>query len=231
MSFSRHSEQHLSHRNNWLRAGVLGANDGLISVASLLMGLAAAQTSAQTLLLMGCAAVVAGAVSMAAGEYVSVSSQSDTEKADLTREANELEHYPEGELAELAFIYQQRGVAPELAKAVAKQMMEHDALAAHARDEIGISEVIETNALQAAGASAIAFCVGAILPLLVLLIAPQTVLVYVLAIATLLGLASLGSLSAKLGGAPLLPAILRTVIWGVIALVSTALIGWYFGVG
>lgn len=230
MGYSWHTEQHYSNRNNWLRAGVLGANDGLISVASLLMGLAAANPEWHTLLITGIAAIVGGAISMAAGEYVSVSSQADTEAADLKKEADELEKNPELELDELTKIYQDRGVDPKTARAVAEQLTANDALAAHARDELGISEVIETNALEAAGASALSFCGGAALPLIVILLFPQSLILWAIGISTLLGLALLGFLSAKLGGAPARPAVIRVVVWGIIALTVTGMIGKLFGV-
>lgn len=225
-----HSEQHYSHRGNWLRAGVLGANDGLISTASLLMGLAAAKPDFHTLMLTGVSALVAGAISMAAGEYVSVSSQADTERADLAKEEYELANNPERELAELAGIYRQRGLTPELAQQVAEQLTAHNALDAHARDEIGITETASANPLQASGASALAFCCGAILPLLVALFTPSAQLMMVLAGTTLIGLAILGFLSAKLGGARILPAVMRVLIWGSVALASTAFIGKLLGV-
>lgn len=167
---------------------------------------------------------------MAAGEYVSVSSQADTEKADLNKEAHELKCNPELELAELTKIYQDRGVDAQTARAVAEQLTANNALAAHARDEIGISEIIETNALEAAGASALAFCVGAALPLLVALLCPQSLIVWLLGSSTLIGLAALGFLSAKLGGAPVRPAMMRVVIWGIVALTVTGLIGKLFGI-
>ena len=212
MGYSIHDEPHFSQRNNWLRAGVLGANDGLISTASLLMGMASASAGSSTLLLTGLAGLVAGAISMAAGEYVSVSSQSDTEKADLRKEARELRDNPDNELLELALIYEKRGLNSVLARQVA------EALTAHARDEIGITEISTANPLQAAGASALAFCAGAILPVLVVLISPAAWLLFWLAVSTLLGLGMLGYLSATLGGAPARPAVIRIVLWGVVAL-------------
>lgn len=227
---SIHHEPHLSNRNNWLRATVLGANDGLISTASLLMGVAAASVATQTLILTGIASLIAGAISMAAGEYVSVSSQADTEKADLTKEAYELEHNAERELAELTHIYQNRGLNAELAKQVAIALTEHNALEAHARDEIGLSDTVSANPIQASLASAGAFILGALLPVLCVWLLPKQILTYGLGISTLLGLAFLGFLSAKLGGAKTLPAVIRVVIWGVVALVATGLIGRIFGV-
>lgn len=225
-----HREHHLSHRNNWLRAGVLGANDGLISTASLLAGMVAANPQYQTLLLAGASAVVAGAISMAAGEYVSVSSQADTEKADIALEQQELTQNPEYELRELAQIYQARGLSPELAAEVAQQLTAHNALEAHLKDEIGIDTNELSNPLQAAFASAIAFIIGAIIPILVILLIPSAWLWGALMFSTVLGLAGLGFLSAKLGGAPIIPAVMRIVIWGVIAMSITSLIGKMLGV-
>ena len=225
MSRSIHPERHYSSRNNWLRAGVLGANDGLISTASLLMGLVAGGTDGRTLVLSGIAALVAGAVSMSAGEYVSVSSQSDTERADLAKERQELDRNPEAELRELISIYESRGLDHALARQVAEALTRHDDLQAHARDEIGLSETIDTNPLQAAWASALAFICGAILPVLVVVLLPVYVMLPALAISTLAGLAGLGWLSARLGGAPVGRAVARLVGWGVIALLATYLVG------
>ena len=225
MSRSIHPERHYSSRNNWLRAGVLGANDGLISTASLLMGLVAGGTDGRTLVLSGIAALVAGAVSMSAGEYVSVSSQSDTERADLAKERQELDRNPEAELRELTSIYESRGLDHALARQVAEALTRHDDLQAHARDEIGLSETIDTNPLQAAWASALAFICGAILPVLVVVALPVYVMLPALAISTLAGLAGLGWLSALLGGAPGGRAVARLVGWGVIALLATYLVG------
>ncbi|MBF1258410.1 MAG: VIT family protein [Lautropia mirabilis] len=225
MSRSIHPERHYSSRNNWLRAGVLGANDGLISTASLLMGLVAGGTDGRTLVLSGIAALVAGAVSTSAGEYVSVSSQSDTERADLAKERQELDRNPETELRELTSIYESRGLDHALARQVAEALTRHDDLQAHARDEIGLSETIDTNPLQAAWASALAFICGAILPVLVVVLLPVYVMLPALAISTLAGLAGLGWLSARLGGAPVGRAVARLVGWGVIALLATYLVG------
>lgn len=230
MMTSIHTEPHLSHRSNWLRASVLGANDGLISTASLMTGMAAAQPDFQTLLLTGISALVGGAISMAAGEYVSVSSQSDTEKADLEIERRELAQHPEAELAELTRIYCQRGLSPELAQQVAEQLTAHNALDAHLRDEIGLSETTSAHPLQAALASAGAFAAGAVIPLLVTLLLPNAILLPALVVSTLLGLAGLGYVSATLGGAKPLPAVGRVVIWGMIALGVTGLIGKLVGV-
>ena len=227
---SIHPEPHFSNRNNWLRATVLGANDGLISTASLLMGVAAAGSSEQTLILTGVASLIAGAISMAAGEYVSVSSQADTEKADLAKEAYELMHNPDTELKELTQIYRSRGLDADLAAKVAEALTKHDALEAHARDEIGLNEDLSANPFQAALASAASFAMGAILPLLCVYAAPQPMRIMALWIATLAGLALLGMLSAHLGGANKMLAMARVVIWGVIALGATSLIGHIFGI-
>ncbi|MBQ9600796.1 MAG: VIT family protein [Neisseriaceae bacterium] len=226
---SAHSDPHYCSRNNWLRAGVLGANDGLISTASLLMGLVAAHANSETVLLTGLAALVGGAISMAAGEYVSVSSQADTEKADLVREERELCNNPKEELVELTSIYRARGLDEQLAKQVAIALTEHDALAAHARDEIGITETLSANPFQAAIASALSFCIGAVLPLLSVIWFTEKD-EWALVITTFLGLSILGIASAKLGGAPILPALIRVLLWGIIALASTAFMGHLFGV-
>lgn len=226
---SAHSDPHYCSRNNWLRAGVLGANDGLISTASLLMGLVAAHANSETVFLTGLAALVGGAISMAAGEYVSVSSQADTEKADLVREERELRNNPKEELVELTSIYRARGLDEQLAKQVAIALTEHDALAAHARDEIGITETLSANPFQAAIASALSFCIGAVLPLLSMIWFAEKD-EWALVITTFLGLSILGIASAKLGGAPILPALIRVLLWGIIALASTAFVGHLFGV-
>ena len=225
MSRSIHPERHYSSRNNWLRAGVLGANDGLISTSALLMGLTGASTGRDALVIAGLSALVAGALSMAAGEFVSVSSQADTERADLDKERRELDRNPEAELGELASIYESRGLTPALARQVAEALTRHNDLEAHARDEIGLSETIDTNPLQAAWASALAFICGAILPVLVVVALPVYVMLPALAISTLAGLAGLGWLSAHLGGAPVGRAVARLVGWGVIALLATYLVG------
>lgn len=230
MPHSIHHEPHLSNRTSWLRAAVLGANDGLISTASLLVGMAAANTGNQALLLTGFAALTAGALSMAAGEYISVSSQADTEKADLIKEQYELTHNADKELIELTRIYENRGLEHKLAHEVAVALTEHNALEAHARDEIGLTEMSQAKPLQAAVASAIAFTVGAILPIIGILVFPAHAMVWSLAALTLLGLAILGVVSARLGGAPVIPATSRVVIWGVLAMIATAMIGRMFGV-
>ena len=230
MHHSIHDEPHLSNRNHWLRAAVLGANDGLISTASLLVGVAAAHPSNQTLILTGMAALTAGALSMAAGEYISVSSQADTEKADLEQEQHELTHNPERELFELTKIYVTRGLDHALAHQVAVALSEHDALEAHARDEIGLTDLSKAKPIQAAIASGLAFITGAILPIIGILTLPAQSLVWSLALVTLVGLILLGVVSARLGGAPIIPATARVVIWGAIAMLATSLIGHLFGV-
>ena len=219
----RHTEGHKTQRIGWLRAAVLGANDGIVSTSSLVLGVAAAGADAKGIL-------VAGAMSMAAGEYVSVSSQADTERADLAREKMELVTQPVQEQAELTAIYIKRGLEPALASTVASQLMQHDALGAHARDELGISDSQSAQPIQAALASAITFSVGALLPLLVVLVfAPATLMVAVSGSA-LLFLALLGAVSAKAGGAPLLAAIARVTFWGALAMALTAGVGALFGV-
>lgn len=224
----RHSETHRVDRIGWLRAAVLGANDGLVSTASLVVGVAAAATSHGGILIAGVAGLAAGAMSMAAGEYVSVSSQSDTEKADLAREAVELASDHEAETRELAGIYVGRGVAPDLATEVARQMMAHDALGAHARDELGISEITTARPIQAAVTSAITFSAGAALPLVVAAFAPLDTLAIWVAASALLGLAVLGALGARAGGAPIGRSVLRVVFWGALAMAITAGVGRLF---
>lgn len=221
----RHSEKHRTQHIGWLRAAVLGANDGIVSTASLIIGVAAANVSQHTLLVTGVAGLVAGAMSMAAGEYISVHSQADTEKADLLREQNELETNHEAETAELAAIYQSRGLEITLANQVATQLMLHNALGAHARDELGISDVFSAKPLQAAIASAASFAVGAVLPLLVLVLAPQAKVILWISITALIFLASLGLIAAKIGGANMLKAAWRVSFWGALAMLMT------FGVG
>lgn len=224
-----HRESHRSQRIGWLRAAVLGANDGIVSTASLLVGVAAANVGRNELLVAGVAGLVAGAMSMAAGEYVSVSSQSDTEQADLKRESAELEAQPAHEQQELAAIYVERGIAPELAEQVAQQLMDHDALGAHARDELGISEVMQARPVQAAFTSALTFSVGAVLPLLAALAAPTSLLVPVVAGVSLVVLTGLGALAARAGGAPIFRASLRVAFWGALAMGLTAGVGKLFG--
>jgi VIT1/CCC1 family predicted Fe2+/Mn2+ transporter len=226
----RHVEKHRTHRTGWLRAAVLGANDGIVSTASLILGVAAAGAGSQSILVAGVAGLVAGAMSMAAGEYVSVSSQADTERADLTLERKELEEAPELEHAELTKIYVKRGLDKELAFNVATQLMEHDALGAHARDELGISDTLAARPVQAAFASAATFAVGAVLPLLVVVLFPASVLVFTVSGSALLFLALLGYLSARSGGAPVVRAVLRVTFWGALAMVLTAGAGALLGV-
>lgn len=230
LHITQHPEAHRTHRAGWLRAAVLGANDGIVSTASLLIGVAAASASQTTLLMTGVAALVAGAMSMAAGEYVSVCSQADTEKADLAREQAELAENPVLELRELTAIYAARGLTPELAAQVAAQLSDHDALAAHARDELGISNTLSAKPLQAALASAASFAVGATLPLGVTALAPmQSVIVWV-ASASLVSLVLLGVLAARVGGSAVLPSVWRVTFWGVIAMAATAAAGKLFNV-
>ena len=226
----RHAERHKTHRIGWLRAAVLGANDGIVSTASLVLGVAAAGADSKGILVAGVAGLVAGAMSMAAGEYVSVSSQADTECADLARERKELAESPEDEHAELAAIYVKRGLDAALASKVAAQLMQHDALGAHARDELGISDTLAARPVQAALASAITFSAGAVLPLLIVVLFPVSVLMWSVAGSSLLFLALLGSLSARAGGAPVIPAVLRVTFWGALAMVLTAGVGALFGV-
>jgi len=222
-------ERHRTAHIGWLRAAVLGANDGLISTSSLVVGVAAAQTARGPVLLAALAGLVAGALSMAAGEYVSVSSQADTERADLARERGELATQPEAELAELTDIYVGRGLARELAAEVAAQLMSHDALGAHARDELGLSEGTLARPLQAALASAASFAGGAVVPVLVVLLVPIAAVVPVTIGASLLLLGLLGTLAARLGGAPALRGALRVTFWGAVAMGVTAMIGRLFG--
>ena len=226
----KHRERHRTHRIGWLRAAVLGANDGIVSTASLVMGIAAAGVDSKGILVAGVAGLVAGAMSMAAGEYVSVSSQSDTERADLARERQELEASPEHELAELTAIYAARGLEPALAAEVAAQLMQHDALGAHARDELGISETVAARPVQAAFASAGTFAVGAALPLLTVVLSPASALLWTVAGSSLLFLALLGGLAARTGGAPVVAATARVTFWGALAMALTAGVGALFGV-
>jgi VIT1/CCC1 family predicted Fe2+/Mn2+ transporter len=220
-----HVEGHRTHRIGWLRAAVLGANDGLLSTSSLVVGVAAAGAPPGQVLVAGVAGMVAGAVSMAAGEYVSVSSQADTEAADLVRERQELAAEPAAEREELARIYRTRGLEPGLAQRVADQLMAHDALGAHARDELGISEITVARPVQAALASAATFSVGALLPLVVVLAAPAPLAATLVTGASLVALAGLGALAARAGGAPVLRAAVRMTFWGALAMGLTALVG------
>ncbi len=226
----RHIERHKAHHIGWLRAAVLGANDGIVSTASLILGVAAAGANSENIFVAGVAGLIAGAMSMAAGEYVSVSSQSDTERADLERERKELAADPEHEHAEMTEIYVKRGLDADLASQVATQLMQHDALGAHAREELGISDSIKANPLQAAFASAASFAVGAALPLLVILVVPSSLLSWAVASGSLVFLALLGALAARVGGASIAKASLRVTFWGALAMAITAGVGALLGV-
>lgn len=226
---SLHVERHRTDRIGWLRAAVLGANDGIVSTASLVVGVAASSAASSEILVAAIAGLVAGAMSMAAGEYVSVSSQADTEKADLARERKELATGDKFERSELAAIYVQRGLDASLAEQVATQLMAHDALAAHARDELGISDASTARPIQAAFASAGTFAVGAAMPLVTVLITPASALIPVVVVSSILFLACLGGLGAYFGGAPLLRAALRVTFWGALAMALTAGVGALFG--
>ncbi|KOQ70049.1 VIT1/CCC1 transporter family protein [Stenotrophomonas maltophilia] len=226
---SRHPERHRADRVGWLRAAVLGANDGIVSVAGLVVGVAASGASASTLLATGLAGTVAGAMSMAAGEYVSVQTQADTEGADLAMEKRELQDDPHSELEELAAIYRHRGLAPALARQVAEQLTAHDALGAHARDELGITDTLRARPLQAALASAAAFTCGAALPLLTALLAPADSVAGVTTASTLLGLCVTGAMAARAGGAPALRGALRVMFWGALAMAAAAGVGRLLG--
>jgi VIT1/CCC1 family predicted Fe2+/Mn2+ transporter len=230
MSRLSHSEIHMVHRIGWLRAAVLGANDGLVSTASLVVGVAAAGSGRSEVLIAGLAGLVAGAMSMAAGEYVSVSSQTDAEKADIARETRELKETPEAELEELTRIYMGRGLDDSLARQVAVQLTEHDALATHSRDELGISETVTAHPIQAAVVSALTFAAGAVVPLIVALLAPSAQITLIVAATTLLALAVLGGLGATAGGASPFKGALRVTFWGALAMATTAAVGMLFGV-
>jgi VIT1/CCC1 family predicted Fe2+/Mn2+ transporter len=225
----RHQERHRTDRVGWLRAAVLGANDGIVSTASLVIGVAAAEGDHAAVLVAGIAGLVAGAMSMAAGEYVSVHSQADTEKADLDREKRELEADPESERLELAGIYVRRGLNPKLAGQVADELMAHDALGAHARDELGISEAMSARPLQAAVFSACSFAIGAALPLVVTVFAPVSAMIWMVAVSSLVFLALLGGVAARAGGAGVLKGAVRVLFWGAMAMAATALVGKLFG--
>ncbi|MCA1242907.1 VIT family protein [Stappia stellulata] len=225
-----HSEIHLVHRIGWLRAAVLGANDGLVSTASLVVGVAAAGSGRPEVLIAGLAGLVAGAMSMAAGEYVSVSSQTDAEQADIAREIRELEETPEAELDELTQIYVERGLDDRLARQVAIQLTEKDALGAHMRDELGISETITARPIQAAAVSALTFAIGAVVPLIVAGLAPASAISMAVAVTTLPALAVLGGLGASAGGAGIAKGALRVSFWGALAMAATAAVGMVFGV-
>lgn len=223
-------DNHYIHRSNWLRAAVLGANDGILSTASIAIGVAAASATREPIILASLAGLVAGALSMAAGEYVSVSSQTDVEKADIEREKRELEEMPELELKRLAQIYEDRGLKKETALLVAKELTEHDALGAHVRDELGINEISQANPLQAALASGAAFTLGGVLPLLVVLFLPFEYLEYSLYVFAILFLGIMGGLAAKAGGSSIVKAVLRITFWGTIAMGLSSLVGHLFGV-
>jgi len=225
----RHREQHRSERIGWLRAAVLGANDGIVSTASLVVGVAAAEANTRQVLVAGVAGLVAGALSMAAGEYVSVSSQADTERADIKREKGELATQPQAEEDELTTIYERRGLEPELARTVARQLMRKDALAAHARDELGLTEELAARPLQAALASAATFAIGAAVPILTIVLAPTTELPIVVSIVSLICLAALGAIAGRAGGASAVTGAVRVAFWGALAMAMTAAVGRLFG--
>ena len=228
--YGKHRERHRSERVGWLRAAVLGANDGIVSTASLILGVAAAETGKSSVLIAGLAGLVAGAMSMAAGEYVSVHSQADAEKADLEREKRELAADDEGERMELAGIYVKRGLDPKLAREVADQLMAHDALGAHARDELGITEQTSARPLQAAGFSAASFAIGAGVPLAAAAMVPFNIVVPVVMAMTLLLLLFLGGLAARAGGASIVTGAIRVGFWGLLAMVVTTAVGYFFSV-
>lgn len=230
ITIDNYLDSHYIHRSNWLRAAVLGANDGIISISSLAIGVAAASSTREPILLATVAGLVAGALSMSAGEYVSVSSQTDTEKADIEREIQELKEMPEEELQILAQIYEKRGLKKETALQVAIELTEKDALGAHIRDELGINEISQANPIQAALASGAAFTVGGVLPLLVILFAPLKNMEYTMYGFTIVFLIILGTIAAKTGGSNILKAILRITIWGTIAMGLSAMVGYLFGV-
>lgn len=225
----RHVERHYAERIGWLRAAVLGANDGIVSTASLVVGVAAASAPRGDVLIAGLAGLVAGTMSMAAGEYVSVSSQADTEKADLDRERHELKTDEAYELQELADIYIRRGLEPSLAQQVAKQLTAHDALSTHAREELGLTEIHTARPIQAAVASAVTFALGAALPLILALISPATLIIPIVAGGSLLLLALLGGLAAQVGGANVFVGAGRVTFWGALAMIATAVVGAIFG--
>ena len=223
-------EQHYVNRSNWLRAAILGANDGILSTASIIIGVAAASTTREPIILAGVAGLAAGALSMAAGEYVSVSSQADIENSDLAREQKEIDEMPEAEMLELAKIYEGRGLSKELSIEVAKQLSEHDALGAHARDELGINEITQAKPFQAALASGAAFIVGGTLPVFVAVFGNLPQMIYLQYAFSILFLVTLGSVAAKTGGSSILKSILRVTWWGTMAMGITALIGHLFGI-
>ena len=223
-------DNHYIHRSNWLRAAVLGANDGILSTASIAIGVASAVDNREAIILSALAGLVAGALSMAAGEFVSVSSQTDVEKADIEREKEELAEMPEIELQRLADIYESRGLKKETALLVAKELTEHDALGAHVRDELGINDISQAKPVQAAFASGAAFTVGGVLPLLVTIFLPLETMEYTLYAFAIIFLGLLGSLAAKTGGSSIIKAVLRITFWGTVAMGLTALVGYLFGV-
>ena len=223
-------DPHYITRNGWLRAAVLGANDGIVSVSALVVGVAASGPDPRMILIAGVAGLVAGAMSMAAGEYVSVSSQADTERADIKREEMALRDTPDAEFEELVEIYRSRGLSSETARTVAQELSEKDALAAHVREELGLSDIHSANPLQAAITSGLTFSIAAAIPVLAAFFAPSALIVPTVLVVTVAALAGLGALGAKAGGAPLLPATFRVVSWGVIAMAVTAGVGWLFGV-
>lgn len=224
-------EQHYGHRGNWLRAAVLGANDGILSTASIIIGVATASTTREPIVLAGVAGLVAGALSMAAGEYVSVSSQSDIEKSDLSREQKELEEMPEQELCELAAIYEERGLTKDLALEVARQLTAHNALETHARDELGINEITQAHPLQAALSSGASFTFGGLLPVLVAVFGKLSIIEYLQYGFAIVFLIILGAIAAKVGGSSIKKAVIRITFWGTIAMVLTAAVGYLFGTG
>jgi vacuolar iron transporter family protein len=230
ITIDNYLQQHYIHKSNWLRAAVLGANDGIISISSLAIGIAAASSTRESITLATVAGLVAGALSMAAGEYVSVSSQTDIEKADIEREKEELKQMPEEELKILAEIYQRRGLKPETAMQVAKELTETDALGAHIRDELGINDISQANPIQAALASGLAFTAGGSLPLVVTLLVPVNIMEYSLYISTIISLMILGGISARTGGSSVSKAIIRITLWGTLAMGLSALVGYIFGV-
>lgn len=230
ITIDNYLDSHYIHRSNWLRAAVLGANDGIISISSLAIGVAAASISRDPILLATIAGLVAGALSMAAGEYVSVSSQTDIERADIEREKQELDEMPENEIKILAEIYEKRGLQKETAIQVAKELTEADALGTHVRDELGINEISQANPIQAAFASGAAFTAGGLLPLLVTILAPVKNMEYFLYGFTIVSLIILGAISAKTGGSSIKKAVIRIVIWGTIAMALSATVGYLFGI-
>ena len=230
INIDNYLDNHYIYRSNWLRAAVLGANDGIISISSIAIGVASAGGERNPVVLATIAGLVAGALSMAAGEYVSVSSQTDTERADIAREAEELRTMPEAELAVLAEIYERRGLKKETALQVARELTEKDALAAHVRDELGINEISQANPIQAALASGAAFTAGAVLPLLVTVLVPMVYMEYALYAFSIVSLMILGGVAAKTGGSSIRKAVIRVSVWGSIAMGLTALVGYLFGV-